>query len=151
MLMEKVSHGRIVSGASTLTMQLARLMEPSPRTLGAKLAENKRLENEYSAAKMAYDRMFERVQEFQQPAVSGQMGKLEEDAGAAGADLERESGDPACHGAIVGPRPNPVNLYGAAFACARRAVAELWPAALASLLCFGLNAGLLHYLNRIDR
>jgi penicillin-binding protein 1C len=34
-----VSHGRIVSGASTLTMQLARLMEPSPRTLGAKLAE----------------------------------------------------------------------------------------------------------------
>jgi capsular exopolysaccharide synthesis family protein len=34
--------------------------------LGAKLAENKRLENEYSAAKMAYDRMFERVQEFQQ-------------------------------------------------------------------------------------
>ena len=36
---QAVSHGRIVSGASTLTMQLARLMEPSPRTLGAKLAE----------------------------------------------------------------------------------------------------------------
>jgi penicillin-binding protein 1C len=34
---QAVSHGRIVSGASTLTMQLARLMEPSPRTLGAKL------------------------------------------------------------------------------------------------------------------
>jgi penicillin-binding protein 1C len=31
--------GRIVSGASTLTMQLARLLEPSPRTLGAKLVE----------------------------------------------------------------------------------------------------------------
>src|SRR5688572_26775322 len=36
---QAVSHGRIVSGASTLTMQLARLLEPSPRTLGAKLAE----------------------------------------------------------------------------------------------------------------
>jgi penicillin-binding protein 1C len=36
---QAASHGRIVSGASTLTMQLARLMEPSPRTLGAKLAE----------------------------------------------------------------------------------------------------------------
>jgi penicillin-binding protein 1C len=36
---QAVNHGRIVSGASTLTMQLARLMEPSPRTLGAKLAE----------------------------------------------------------------------------------------------------------------
>jgi penicillin-binding protein 1C len=36
---QAISHGRIVSGASTLTMQLARLMEPSPRTLGAKLAE----------------------------------------------------------------------------------------------------------------
>ncbi len=36
---QAVTHGRIVSGASTLTMQLARLMEPSPRTFGAKLAE----------------------------------------------------------------------------------------------------------------
>ena len=36
---QAASHSRIVSGASTLTMQLARLMEPSPRTLGAKLAE----------------------------------------------------------------------------------------------------------------
>jgi penicillin-binding protein 1C len=36
---QAVSHGRVVSGASTLTMQLARLMDPSPRTLGAKLAE----------------------------------------------------------------------------------------------------------------
>ena len=36
---QAASHGRIVSGASTLTMQLARLMEPSQRTLGAKLAE----------------------------------------------------------------------------------------------------------------
>ena len=36
---QAVRHGRIVSGASTLTMQLARLMEPSRRTLGAKLAE----------------------------------------------------------------------------------------------------------------
>ncbi len=36
---QAVSHGRIVSGASTLTMQLARLLEPRPRTLGAKLAE----------------------------------------------------------------------------------------------------------------
>ena len=31
--------GRIVSGASTLTMQTARLLEPRPRTLGAKLIE----------------------------------------------------------------------------------------------------------------
>ena len=30
-------HGRITSGASTLTMQTARLLEPRPRTLGAKL------------------------------------------------------------------------------------------------------------------
>src|SRR6185437_1712089 len=36
---QAVSHGRIVSGASTLTMQLARLMEPSARTFSAKLAE----------------------------------------------------------------------------------------------------------------
>jgi len=36
---QAVSHGRVVSGASTLTMQLARLLEPSPRTLGAKFAE----------------------------------------------------------------------------------------------------------------
>ena len=36
---QAVSHGRIVSGASTLTMQLARLMEPGQRTLGAKLLE----------------------------------------------------------------------------------------------------------------
>ncbi len=31
--------GRVVSGASTLPMQLARLAEPAPRTLGAKLRE----------------------------------------------------------------------------------------------------------------
>ena len=31
--------GRIVSGASTLSMQTARLLEPRPRTLGAKLVE----------------------------------------------------------------------------------------------------------------
>ena len=33
------SSGRIVSGASTLTMQTVRLLEPRPRTLGAKLIE----------------------------------------------------------------------------------------------------------------
>lgn len=32
--------GRIVSGASTLTMQTARLLEPRPRTLGAKIVES---------------------------------------------------------------------------------------------------------------
>jgi penicillin-binding protein 1C len=32
-------HGRVTSGASTLTMQTAKLLEPRPRTLGAKLAE----------------------------------------------------------------------------------------------------------------
>jgi penicillin-binding protein 1C len=32
-------HGRIVSGASTITMQVARLLEPQPRTLEAKLVE----------------------------------------------------------------------------------------------------------------
>ncbi|WP_421934051.1 penicillin-binding protein 1C [Phenylobacterium sp.] len=32
-------HGRATSGASTLTMQTARLLEPRPRTLGAKLIE----------------------------------------------------------------------------------------------------------------
>lgn len=43
--------GRIVSGASTLTMQTARLLEPRPRTLGAKLIEMVRavqLEGRYS-------------------------------------------------------------------------------------------------------
>lgn len=34
-----VVHGRVTSGASTLTMQTARLLEPRPRTLGAKLIE----------------------------------------------------------------------------------------------------------------
>lgn len=34
--------------------------------LGSKLAEHERLEEEYKATKLAYDRMFERVQEFQQ-------------------------------------------------------------------------------------
>ncbi|HEY8003857.1 MAG TPA: penicillin-binding protein 1C [Phenylobacterium sp.] len=33
------AHGRAVSGASTLTMQTARLLEPRPRTLAAKLVE----------------------------------------------------------------------------------------------------------------
>ena len=32
-----LSQGRVVSGGSTITMQLARLIEPRPRTLGAKL------------------------------------------------------------------------------------------------------------------
>jgi penicillin-binding protein 1C len=36
---QALSHRRIVSGASTLTMQLARLLEPSERTLGAKFSE----------------------------------------------------------------------------------------------------------------
>lgn len=35
-------HGRVVSGASTLTMQVARLLEPRPRTLGAKVIESLR-------------------------------------------------------------------------------------------------------------
>jgi hypothetical protein len=30
-------------------------------------------------------------------------------------------------------------------------VAVVWPAALASLVCFGLNAGLLRYLRGIER
>ncbi|USQ96199.1 penicillin-binding protein 1C [Caulobacter sp. RL271] len=34
-----VIHGRVTSGASTLTMQTARLLEPRPRTVGAKLIE----------------------------------------------------------------------------------------------------------------
>jgi len=36
---QAVMHGRVVSGASTLTMQVARLLEPRPRTFGAKLIE----------------------------------------------------------------------------------------------------------------
>jgi len=32
-------HGEVVSGASTLTMQLVRLLEPRPRTLGSKVVE----------------------------------------------------------------------------------------------------------------
>src|SRR5262245_57435878 len=35
-----ISTGRIVSGGSTITMQTARLLEPRPRALGAKLVES---------------------------------------------------------------------------------------------------------------
>ncbi|MEM9495119.1 MAG: penicillin-binding protein 1C [Pseudomonadota bacterium] len=37
--LSSLKRGRIVSGASTITMQTARLLEPRPRTFGAKLAE----------------------------------------------------------------------------------------------------------------
>ncbi|MBP2299407.1 penicillin-binding protein 1C [Azospirillum picis] len=36
---QNLGAGRVVSGASTLTMQVARLLEPRPRTFGAKLIE----------------------------------------------------------------------------------------------------------------
>lgn len=36
---QMLGHGKVVSGASTLTMQVARLLEQRPRTLGAKLTE----------------------------------------------------------------------------------------------------------------
>lgn len=36
---QAIDRGRIVSGASTLTMQVARLLAPKPRTLAAKLSE----------------------------------------------------------------------------------------------------------------
>ncbi len=36
---QAVAHGRVVSGGSTITMQVARLLEPRPRTMGAKLLE----------------------------------------------------------------------------------------------------------------
>ncbi|MCP5156575.1 MAG: penicillin-binding protein 1C [Ectothiorhodospiraceae bacterium] len=36
---QALRHGRVVSGGSTLTMQVARLLEPRPRTMGAKLVE----------------------------------------------------------------------------------------------------------------
>jgi penicillin-binding protein 1C len=36
---QAVRHGRVVSGASTLTMQVARLLEPRPRTLRSKAIE----------------------------------------------------------------------------------------------------------------
>jgi len=39
-LRSNLARGRIVSGASTLTMQLARLLEPKPRTLASKLFES---------------------------------------------------------------------------------------------------------------
>jgi penicillin-binding protein 1C len=45
------AHGRVRSGASTLTMQTARMLQPRPRTLGAKLIETARalqLEARYS-------------------------------------------------------------------------------------------------------
>ena len=38
-ILQAVSHGRVVSGASTLTMQTARLLEPRPRTITSKLIE----------------------------------------------------------------------------------------------------------------
>mgnify|MGYP000975260678 CR=1 FL=1 len=39
---QAIRHGRVVSGASTLTMQVARLLSPRPRTLSAKVAESLR-------------------------------------------------------------------------------------------------------------
>lgn len=48
---QMVAHGGVVSGASTLTMQTVRLLEPRPRTLGSKLIEMARalqLEAHYS-------------------------------------------------------------------------------------------------------
>jgi penicillin-binding protein 1C len=39
---QNLTAGRVVSGASTLTMQVARLLEPRPRTLAAKIAEGLR-------------------------------------------------------------------------------------------------------------
>ena len=36
---QAIGRGRIVSGASTITMQTARLLEPRPRNLGSKLIE----------------------------------------------------------------------------------------------------------------
>lgn len=50
-LAQALSNGRIVSGGSTLTMQTARLLEPRPRTLSAKLIEMfraRQLEMRYS-------------------------------------------------------------------------------------------------------
>ncbi|HFD14077.1 MAG TPA: penicillin-binding protein 1C [Epsilonproteobacteria bacterium] len=47
-----VHHGRVVSGASTITMQLAKLLHPRPRTLYAKLIEMFRaLQLEYHYSK----------------------------------------------------------------------------------------------------
>jgi penicillin-binding protein 1C len=39
---QAIAHGRVVSGASTLTMQTARLLEPRPRNLAAKAIESLR-------------------------------------------------------------------------------------------------------------
>jgi penicillin-binding protein 1C len=36
---QRLRHGRIVSGGSTLTMQVARILEPMPRTIGGKLRQ----------------------------------------------------------------------------------------------------------------
>jgi membrane peptidoglycan carboxypeptidase len=36
---DNLMHGRVVSGASTITSQLVRILEPRPRTLGAKVIE----------------------------------------------------------------------------------------------------------------
>jgi penicillin-binding protein 1C len=36
---QRAVHGRIVSGGSTLTMQVARMLEPMPRTIGGKLRQ----------------------------------------------------------------------------------------------------------------
>ena len=41
-LLQRAARGRVVSGASTLTMQVARLLEPRPRTLRSKLIETAR-------------------------------------------------------------------------------------------------------------
>lgn len=41
-VLQAANYGRVISGASTITMQLARLLEPRPRDLCAKLAETAR-------------------------------------------------------------------------------------------------------------
>lgn len=38
-VLQALNHGKVVSGASTVTMQLARMVAPTPRTLGGKVGE----------------------------------------------------------------------------------------------------------------
>jgi len=41
-LMQMIANGRVVSGGSTLTMQVARILEPHPRSIGGKLRQSLR-------------------------------------------------------------------------------------------------------------
>jgi len=78
------------------------LQEKEATELGAKLAEHDRLEKEFESTKLAHDRMFERVQEFQQlQNVQTDYVAIQEHASLA-LKAEPKWGQPLAFGLILG-------------------------------------------------